>query len=123
MAYVPHNGGALSRARREMLGQLRRANAFSADSAIELELKRGIEVREFNRMLHRGVIRHGARGGFWLDRERLADWKRQQLLVAIGMLMVTLAISICVAIYTPDKHHRPHRVDGSADTVRQSDGE
>src|SRR5262249_29680027 len=112
VVYV-HTGAtaAITRARREMLGQLRRAEAFSPDRALELELKRGLEQRVLQRMLRREIIRPGARGGYWLDRNRLEEWKRQQLLIAIGMLIVTFGVIACVLIYAPGRHHHPRVTD------------
>jgi hypothetical protein len=121
------HGARLARARRALISELKRANAFSNESAVPLEPTSSLERTEFEHMLKREVIRRGMRGGYWLDRERYADWQRQNLLFVVGVLLVTAGFTACMVIYMPShpRHHRHHH-GAAADSVatpRSSDGE
>ena len=95
-----HGGSArAARARRELVRQLERAGATSQDKAAPLELNGRIEERVLRRLLRKEVIRAGAKGGYWLDRERYADCRRRQLIFAIGAILVTLGIMACAMLY------------------------
>lgn len=117
-----------ARARRALLSELRRAQAFRDESAVPLEPGSSLERAEFERMLKREVIRRGMRGGYWLDLERYADWNRRNLLFVVGILLVTTGFTACMLIYAPSHprhHHRGAVVDSIAPpgSDRRSDGE
>ena len=99
----------LARARRELIRQLRRGNAFSAAAARPLETTNDLERRVLQRMMRNEVIRPGAKGGYWLDEERYADWKRRHYLTAFGIALVMGGLVACLAIYAPD--HPRHARD------------
>ena len=71
------------------------------------------------RMLKREVIRPGTKGGYWLDEERYAEWKRQNMILAIGLALVMGGIFACLAIYEPSHpRHHPAAADSvTADSV------
>jgi len=89
-----------ARARRELVRQLRRAEATSQEKAVPLEPKGRVEERVLRRLLRKEIVRTGANGGYWLDTERYADCRRRQLIFAIGAILVTLGIMACAMLYT-----------------------
>ncbi len=110
------HGARLAHARRELLKHLQDAGATRDETAVPLEPGDPLERAVFKRMLRRGVIRTGMKGGYWLDEERYADWKRQQVLFVVGILLVVFSIMACLIIYEP--HHREQRIDAApADSV------
>ena len=87
-----------ARARRELVRQLKRAEATSQDKAVPLEVHGRVEERVLRRLIRMGVIREGAKG-YWLDKERYADCRRRQIIFAIGAILVTLGIMACAMLY------------------------
>ena len=113
------HGARLARARRELIKHLKDAGATRDETAVPLEPEDSLERAMFKRMLRRGVIRTGMKGGYWLDEERYADWKRQQLLFVVGILLVMFSIMACLIVYEP--RHAEHRIDvAPADSVSQA---
>jgi len=88
-----------ARARRELVRQLKRAEATSQDKAVPLEVHGRVEERVLRRLIRKEVIREGAKGGYWLDKERYADCRRRQIIFAIGAILVTLGIMACTMLY------------------------
>jgi hypothetical protein len=103
--------GAIRRAqaRRALVGQLKRAQAVSQDRAVPIEVHGRVEERMLARFVRKEIIRPGPRGGYWLDRERYADFCRQQLIFVVGVLLVTVGLVACLLIYAPRDHVRGHR--------------
>jgi hypothetical protein len=89
------------RARRELVRQLKRAEATSQDKAVPLEVRGRVEERVLRRLIRKEVIREDAKGGYWLDKERYADCRRRQMIFAIGAILVTLGIMACAMLYNP----------------------
>jgi hypothetical protein len=98
-----------ARARRLLIHQLKRANAVSQDRAVPLEVNGRAEERMLARLIRREIVRPGPRGGYWLDKERYADFCRQQIIFVIGALLVTAGIMACVLLYAPKEGGRAHR--------------
>jgi len=88
-----------ARARHELVRQLKRAEATSQDKAVPLEVHGRVEERVLRRLIRKEVIREGAKGGYWLDKERYADCRRRQIIFAIGAILVTLGIMACTMLY------------------------
>jgi len=88
-----------ARARRELVRQLKRAEATSQDKAVPLEVHGRVEERVLRRLIRKEVIREGTKGGYWLDKERYADCRRRQIIFAIGAILVTLGIMACTMLY------------------------
>jgi len=108
-----------SRARRELVGFLRRQGAITAATACPVMPANSFEARVLARMIKHDVIRPGMKGGYWLDEERYAEWKRQQLLIAFGIALVMSGLVACLTIYGPD--HPRHHVAAAADSTAQAD--
>jgi hypothetical protein len=108
-----------ARARRAMIRQLKQAGAFSDATACPLAADSAIEKSVLKRMLQREVFRPGSKGGYWLDEERYSEWKRQNVVVALGMAIVMGGLVACLAIYAPD--HPRHRHAAAADSTAWAD--
>lgn len=98
-----------ARARRALVSRLKRDGATASDKAQPLVVADHFETRELERMIRKEVVRKTPRGGYWLDLERYADWRRQNLLFAIGAVVVTIAVMVCILLNDPESH-RSHAV-------------
>jgi len=96
---VDGSSARAARARRELVNQLKRADATSQDKAVPLEVTGRVEERVLRRLLRKEVIRPGARGGYWLDLERYADCQRRILIFVVGAILVTAGIMACAMLY------------------------
>jgi hypothetical protein len=105
----------IARARRALISQLRKAEATAPDRAAPLATASGLEARELERMIRREVIRKDAKGNYWLDLERYGDWKRRNLLFAIGAAAVAIAVALALMLNDPSTHR--HR-GAPADTAQ-----
>ena len=95
------HGARRAHARRALVRQLERVEAFGQDRAHGLEVKSRTEERELARLLRREIVRAGPHGGYWLDRERYADWRRLNLIVAVGAILVSAGLVACALLYAP----------------------
>jgi len=91
---------------------------MSDAGARPIEADTPLERSVLKSMLKREVIRPGSKGGYWLDEERYAEWKRQNLIIGIGVALVVGGIIACLMIYEPS--HPPHPVT-AADSVAWAD--
>ena len=107
--YVPDpgiSGARRARARRVLIGQLKRAEAFSLDRETDVVAHGRMEERVLKRLIDRGVLKPGLKGGYWLDQERYRDCRRQELIFVIGAILVTGGIMACALLYgKPHPHH------------------
>ena len=107
--YVPLepgiSGARRARARRALILQLKRANAYRIDQAIDVVASNRMEERMLTRLIDRGVLKPGLKGGYWLDMERYRDCRRQEMIFAIGALLVTGGIIACTLLYAKPHHH------------------
>ena len=91
----------VAKARREVQHHFFSADAVRPDRAVPFEAGTGIEQRQFERMLARGVIREAKPGSYWLDvvaydadlRDRHARM-RLILLAMVLALLVGLSLSL-----------------------------
>ncbi len=93
------HGARLARARRALISQLKAARAFTDAAAAPVEAGSGLEEKELERMIRRQVIRKGLKGGYWLDEERYADWRRRTMLFVVGLVLVSAGIMACLYLY------------------------
>jgi len=100
------SGARRARARRALVNQLKRADAFSLERAVDVVANNRMEERMLARLVKRGVMKPGLKGGYWLDLERYNDCRRQELIFAIGALLVTAGIVACALLYAKP-HHQP----------------
>ena len=98
---VVYGSERAARARRELVKQLKRAQATSQDRAVPLEVNGRTEERVLRRLVRKEIIRPGPKGGYWLDPERYADCERRQVIFVIGAILVTAGIVVCVWLYNP----------------------
>jgi hypothetical protein len=107
--YVPIepgiSGARRARARHALIVQLKRANAYRLDQAIEVVTSDRMEERMLKRLVDREVLKPGLRGGYWLDLERYRDCRRQELIFAIGAILVTAGVVACALLYAKPHHH------------------
>ncbi len=101
------SGARRARARRVLVGQLKRAEAYSLDKAIDVVANGRLEERMLKRLIERGVLKPGLKGGYWLDLERYRECRRQELIFVIGAILVTAGIMACALLYgkAQDRHH------------------
>ena len=90
----------IARARRELVRQLKRADATRQDKAMPLEVHGRTEEAVLRMLLRKEVIRPGAKGGYWLDLERHADCQRRTLIFVVGAILVSAGIMACAMLYT-----------------------
>lgn len=100
------SGARRARARRVLISQLKRAEAYSLDRATEVVAHGRTEERVLKRLIDRGVLKPGLKGGYWLDQERYRECRRQELIFAIGAILVTAGIVACAMLY--GHPHRDH---------------
>lgn len=102
---VEVSGGSArrARARRILIRQLRKAEAYSLEKAVPLAVESRLQERELARLVRKEVIRPGKKEGYWLDRERYADFQRQRILFVVGALLVAAGFVACMILYGP-KH-------------------
>ena len=110
-----------ARARRELIRHLRSAGALSDAAARPIEADTPLERSVLKSMLKREVIRPGSKGGYWLDEERYAEWKRQNLVIGIGVALVMGGIIACLMIYEPSHPRHPQHPATAADSVARAD--
>ena len=106
--YVPDpgmSGARRARARRVLISQLKRAEAFSLDRATDVVAHGRMEERVLRRLIDRGVLKPGLKGGYWLDQERYRDCRRQELIFVIGVFLVMGGVIACAILYGEPHHH------------------
>jgi hypothetical protein len=89
------------RARRTVARRLRELGAVREEFAQPLELDRSIERTQLRRMVDARIVRVAPNGNYWLDRERWAEWQRQQILLAIGIMLVAFGVIAALALNSP----------------------
>ena len=100
--------GQAAAARRELISQLKHAKAYSIDRAIDLVVHDKSEERMLRGLARRGIVKPGLKGGHWLDLERYRDCRRQQLIFAIGAILVASGVMACMWLYAkPRERDRP----------------
>jgi len=102
--FVPTGGGpARARARRLLTRTLRAAGATSEPRAVPLVPGSGIEQRQLARLVDLGAVRHGRKGGYWLDEERYREIRHNRIRFVIMVLMIEAGVLLGLALNLP--HH------------------
>lgn len=76
----------VARTRRRIVDYFTQAGATKPDAAIPYAPKRSLEARLFRRMVDFGLLIEVKQGRFWLDRDRLADFKKESLARVLGTI-------------------------------------
>ena len=105
------SAGHPAAARRELISQLKQANAYSIDRAIELVVHDKTEERMLGRLVRRGIVKPGMKGGHWLDQERYRDCRRQELIFVIGAILVATGVMACMWLYAKPRDRDRPRVE------------
>ena len=100
------SGARRARARRALVSQLQRAQAYSHDREITLVPGDRVQEGVLARLVSRGIVRPGPKGGYWLDREAYGEFCRQQAIFVVGILLVSLALGVTMALNAPHTRHR-----------------
>jgi hypothetical protein len=104
---VPAASSIARRARRTVVRRLEKLGADREELAQPLELDSSIQQRQLRRMVDNLIIRVAPNGNYWLDRERWDEYQRQQMLIGIGIMIVTFGVIACLALNAP--RHERHR--------------
>lgn len=105
------SGARRAHARRVLVGQLKRAEAYSLERATDLVVKSRLEERMLARLVRKGIVKPGMKGGYWLDLERYRECRRQELIVVIGAILVMAGVMACALLYAKPRDHRRPRAE------------
>ncbi|WP_375272235.1 hypothetical protein [Sphingomonas sp.] len=78
--------GLIARARSQIVGYFTQAGATKPDAAIPYAAKGRLEARLFRRMVDFGLLVEVKQGRFWLDQDRLSDFKKESLARVLGAI-------------------------------------
>lgn len=110
---VPAASSMARQARRTIARRLEKLGAVHEDLAQPLELERSIERSQLRRLVNSRIVRVAPNGNYWLDRERWEEYQRQQLLIAIGLMIVSFGVIACIALNAP-RRERPRGAEAPA---------
>ena len=113
---VPAASSIARQARRTVVRRLEKLGADREELAQPLELDSSIQRRQLRRLVDKRIIRVAPNGNYWLDRERWDEYQRQQLLIGIGIMIVTFGVIACLMLNAPLQHHR-HGGSAVSDSV------
>ena len=115
---VPAASSIARRARRTVVRRLEKLGADREDVAQPLELDNSIQRRQLRRLVDKLIVRVAPNGNYWLDRERWDEYQRQQMLIGIGIIIVTFGVIACLMLNAPLQHHRHggSATNGAADS-------
>lgn len=92
---------AMRRAEARIHGQLDDARALTPESAIQLSLRRSMDGRRLEGLVHGGAVRVTADGRHYLDLDGWSNYqqrRRARVLLAISILIALIGIGIGVAV-------------------------
>lgn len=94
---------AMRRAEARIHRQLSEARAFSAESAVQLSLRRSIDRRRLQGLIGGGAVRLAANGFHFLDAEGWSNYqrnRRQRVLVAVSVVVALLGVGVGLLLAT-----------------------
>jgi hypothetical protein len=89
----------VARARREIQHHFFSNDAVRPDRAVAFDPENGIERRQFERMVSRGIIREKSPGSFWLDVVAYdVDLRARHRRVKVALLIVIAVLVIVLLV-------------------------
>lgn len=98
---TPPIAAMVIRARRKVAAHFLAQHAVSPDEAVTFVPDRTIVRRQFERMRHKGVVRDGPGGTYWLDVAALRadDEGRRRVLIPVAIVVLLIAAAIPLFFY------------------------